>query len=106
MMKEQPAKPTFLLTVLFAIWAMCFAYSFVSFAVTAPSGDGFTRGLNRISSFLGWQGIAGLLSIVLWVLGRSWPRGSSVRRMSVVPIWIALLLLALLIGIVLWANMG
>jgi hypothetical protein len=41
-----------------ALWLLLFVTSFVAFFVIEPTGDGFTRGLNRLASFLTWQGAA------------------------------------------------
>lgn len=104
MMTERPATPIFLLTVLYALWLMCFVYSFISFAVVEPPGEGFAVGMNRILSFLGWQGIAGLLSIAVWALGKGWSRRSGVRRLTRLPIGLTLLLSAMLFGMILWSG--
>lgn len=93
-----------LLTALFALWVFAFGYAFFIFATTTPTGDSFTRGMNRITSYLGWQGVAGMISIALIAIGRSWPKGSAVRRMSGVPLTLAVLHIAAIIGIILWAR--
>ena len=95
-----------LLTGLMALWALAFAYAFVAFWTTAPSGDGFGRGLNRVVTYLGWQGIAGMLAVAIWGVGRGWPKGSSARRLSAVPIALALLHALAIAAIVLWARFG
>lgn len=46
-------------------WAASFAASFVHAAMTAPTGDGFTRGLNRVGIWLGWQVVALVVAIVV-----------------------------------------
>jgi hypothetical protein len=95
----------FLLTLLFAVWAMAFAYSFHVFAIAAPSGDGFARGLNRVMQFLGWQGVAGVVAVAVFGVSRAWPKGSAVRRMGAVPLFLAGLLVAAILGTILWARM-
>ena len=47
-----------------AVWLVLFLASFVVLQVTPPTGDGFTRGLNRIASFMTWQGAAFGLAMV------------------------------------------
>ena len=47
-----------------AAWLLLFLASFVVLQMTPPAGDGFTRGLNRIASFLTWQGAAFALAMV------------------------------------------
>lgn len=93
-----------LLTALFAAWVFAVGYAFFSFATTNPSGDGFTRGMNRVTAYLGWQGAAGMISFALFAVGRGWPKGSAVRRMSVFPLAIAFLHVAAILGVVLWAR--
>ncbi len=92
------------LTVLFAAWVFAFCYAFFSFTTQTPTGDGFTRGMNRITTYLGWQGVAGMLGLAIFAVGRSWPKRSTVRVMSIVPIGLALLHVAAIIGIILWVR--
>ena len=99
-------EPRFLLTVFAALWVMAYVYSFVVFATTAADDIGFTRGMNRISAFLGWQGVAGLLAFCLFGTSRSWPKGSSVRRNAAVPSMLAILLILGIFGVFIWAALG
>ena len=92
------------LTVLLALWAAAFGYAFVSYALTPPAGDGFVRGLNRVTAYLGWQGIAGMLSIPVFALGRAWPKGSPVRSMSRLPIGVAVAHMVVIVGVIVWAG--
>lgn len=93
----------FMLTALFAIWALAYAYSFAAYGLTEPSGDGFTRGMNRVSLFLGWQGIAGVLAVAIFGVSRNWPDATSVRRLGSVPLALAGLKIAVLTGFFVWA---
>lgn len=93
-----------LLTVLFATWLIAFGYAFFSFAATQPRGDGFVRGMNRVTSYLGWQGIAGMISVAIFSVGRGWTKGTTIRRMSLVPITVAFLHVAAIGGVILWAR--
>ena len=95
-----------LLTVLMAVWVLVFGYAFVAFWTTAPTGDGFGRGLNRVVTYLGWQGIAGMLAVAIWGVGRSWPKGAGARRLSAVPLALALLHAVAIAAIVAWARFG
>ncbi|MEL6642932.1 MAG: hypothetical protein AAFQ79_03285 [Pseudomonadota bacterium] len=92
------------LMFLFALWLLAFGYSFVAYTTTEATGDGFVRGVNRVGAFFGWQGVAGLLAIAIWGVGRRWPKGSPVRRMSLIPIGLALLLVAGVVGVIVWAR--
>ena len=102
---EAEDKLRFLLTVLAAIWLMAFVYSFASVLLIEPEGTGFTRGLNRVKSFLGWQGIAGLVGIGVFGVSRAWGKGAPVRRLGVVPLGLALLLVLGILGVIAWAAM-
>ncbi len=95
-----------LLMGLLAAWALAWGYSFVAFATTAPTGDGFGRGLNRVTLFFGWQLAAALPAFAAWVIGRGWPKGSGVRFVSRVPIQLALGLAAVVAGLILWARLA
>lgn len=88
------------LMILGSAWALAWAGSFVVAWLTEPEGEGFARGLNRVTAFLGWQGIAALLAVAIWGVGRSWPPGSSVRRLSRAPFSLAALLAAALAAVI------
>lgn len=96
----------FWVTLLFALWALAFGYAFVAFLTTAPTGEGFVRGSNRVLAYLGWQGIAATLALGLWGAARGWPRGTSARRLSAVPLLLALLHVAAILGVIAWARLG
>ena len=89
---------------LLALWCAAWAYSIVFLINVEPIGDGFTRGLNRVSGCLGWQGVAGMLAFAVWGVGLGFPKRSGIRRISAVPLGMALALILLLIGFVVWAR--
>ena len=93
-----------ILTILFAAWLMAFLYAFFSFATLAPTGDGFGRGLNRVTSYLGWQGIAGAIAFAVFGVSRAWPKGSGVRSLGSVPLVIAALHVLAIVAVVVWAG--
>jgi hypothetical protein len=65
----------------------------VGFALAAdPTGDGFTRGLNRLTGFVGWQGGGDDPRAGAWLSARGLPRGDRLRWLARVPGWWALLL--------------
>lgn len=98
------ARPYFLLTLLFALWAGAFLYGFFAFYMAEPEASGLAWGANRIRSFLGWQGIAGLLALWVFALSRAWGAGTSVRRLARVPLGLALCLMAAIAGVIVWAS--
>lgn len=91
---------------LLTLWAVTWGLSFYALATTEPTGDGFLRGTNRMSAFLGWQLAAALPAFGAWGLGRDWPKGSSVRQLSGVPLQLALGLAAVIGGLILWAVLA
>ena len=94
---------TMMLMALMALWLAAYGYSIVHLLTTAPIGSGFTRGLNRITGFLGWQGVAGMLAFGCWGLGWSFPKRSGIRRASAVPIILAAALVLVLLGMAMFA---
>jgi hypothetical protein len=65
-----------LIVVFFLVWAALVARGFIVYFETAPTGDGFVRGLNRAGLFFAWQGAALLAAAVGWIAGlRSKARG-------------------------------
>ena len=87
-----------------AAWALAWAGSFAAFAMSEPAGEGFVRGLNRITGFLGWQGVAAMLAFAVWGAGRGWPARHPVRRASLIPLARAAVLAVGLLAVVLWAR--
>ncbi|WP_425416976.1 hypothetical protein [Oricola indica] len=90
--------------VLLAVWAGLFIWSFIQFSITEPTGDSFTRGLNRVTGFLGWQLAAGLVAVPVFFLGRGHPRGSGLRWASRLPAAAALALVLAIVGFIVWGN--
>jgi hypothetical protein len=91
---------------LLALWAVAWGVSFFAFATMAPEGDGFGRGLNRMTAFLGWQMAAAIPAFGAWEVGRDWPKGSGVRHVSRVPLQLAAGLAAVIGGLVFWAVLA
>jgi hypothetical protein len=87
-----------------ALWVLVFAGSFVVPWLTPASGDGFTRGLNRITGFFGWQLAAGVVAVVVWVLGSRFGRKSAARRISRLPAAAFGLLVVAVLAVILAAN--
>ena len=83
--------------LLFALWAALYAGSFLVATHTTPDGDGFTRGMNRITVFLQFQLGAGVSAAIAWWAGRLLPRGWQ-RWLSRLPAMMTVALF-LLIGV-------
>ena len=77
---------------LMVIWLAVFGWSFWVFFNTPPEGDGFTRGMNRVTDFLSWQVVATLLALGVTVTGKVFARGSGLRWLSRIPAACAILL--------------
>lgn len=98
------ARENRLVVLLLVLWAGLFAWSFVGLSTTEATGDGFTRGWNRIVAFLLWQFAAGIVAVPVYMVGRERSSGSGLRWASRVPLALAIALIATITGIVLWAR--
>lgn len=87
-----------LLWSLFALWLLTYAWSFVVFQTTDPTGDSFTRGLNRVSAFLGWQVSAAVIGVPVWFLGRMNGNTSVASWFTRLPLVLASLLIIIPVG--------
>ena len=94
----------FVFTALYAGWVIVFAYAFVAYANAPYEGAGFPDGLNKPAVFLGWQGIAGVLAFAVFGVSRLWPRGASARTLGNIPLIVAALLAASVVGFIFWAE--
>lgn len=88
-----------LLWSLFALWLLTYGWSFVVFQTTEPTGDSFTRGLNRISVFLGWQVSAAVIGVPVWFLGRMNSKTSIASWFTRLPLVLAGLLIVIPVGL-------
>jgi len=95
-----------ILIVLLLLWAAIYLTSFVIPALSEATGDGFTRGMNRVTAFFGWQIVAGVLGLIIWMLGRSEEMSTSMRWITRLPVLLASALLIVTIGIILWAALA
>jgi hypothetical protein len=68
--------------MLVGLWAVLFATSFIMGVTIPPEGDGFTRGANRVSAVLIWQGVALLVALVALFVGGEGetPKGQLLAR--------------------------
>jgi drug/metabolite transporter (DMT)-like permease len=82
---------------LLTLWVVLWSLSFYAAATLPSDGEG-----SRMFAFLGLQSAASLPAFAAWVLGRRWPRGSSVRMVVRVPLQLALGLGAVVGGLMLW----
>ena len=87
-----------LLISLLALWFAAWGYSLSFFLSAVDAVDGSAQRENRVVGFLGWQGIAGIIAFACFAVGRSFAKGSGSRRISAVPLGMALMVVFLLIG--------
>lgn len=84
---------------LLALWLAAYGYSIVVLLGTDPPMDGVARSTDRWTVFLGWQGVAGITATAIWGVGRGFPKRTGIRRISAVPLGMAL---ALVILVLVW----
>ena len=80
-----------LIWLLLVLWFAVYAWSVLYYLLTPATGDGFTRGLNRLSGFMTWQMVAAGVAVAIWIAGRRFAIGSRARRISRGPALFALL---------------
>lgn len=85
----------FLLMALGALWLMTFAYAFVAYSNTHFEWN--------IAVYLGWQSIAGIAAVAIYGVGLAWEKGSATRRLSRLPVIVALLQTIAILAIFAWA---
>lgn len=94
--------------VLAAAWLCAIAISVLTFLTTAPTGDGFTSGLNRAMVFLGWQAgaliLAVLVAIVTLRLPR--PRDATVLAIGLVPGFVSVMMVLTVGAFIAWAALS
>jgi hypothetical protein len=72
---------------LLLLWLVFMALSGASL-LAEPLGDGFTRGLNRVTGFLGWQIAGAVLALALWLSSGTLEKGRPMRRICRIPgVW-------------------
>jgi len=88
---------------LLILWALIWIASILIPVFQEPTGDSFTRGLNRIGTFFGLQILAALVGLVLLALR---PKQGPYRWLTLVPLILAIALVLALAAIVMWARMS
>jgi hypothetical protein len=88
-----------------AVWAATMILSVVYPMSISPTGDGFTRGLNRVTAFFSWQIGGAIIALSIWMQGRSLTN-RALRWLSRIPVLWSLILTSLVIGTIIWAKMN
>ncbi len=92
--------------ILSGLWALVYMGSIVVLQTTEPTGDGFTRGLNRLTAFLSWQVFAAVIAVGVWIAGNGLPKGSQARLFSRIPAALAAILILVISGVIIFAGYG
>lgn len=77
------------LKILLLLWLAVMAGSFLAFQLTAETGDGFTRGLNRVLAFVGWQFAGLIIALICLFLRARVEWGRPLRWIALVPALVA-----------------
>jgi cell division protein FtsW (lipid II flippase) len=94
----------FLVRLLLVIWLLLFAGSLIVPYFTGTTGDGLTRGLNRIAIFLQFQIAAAFVAMVIWWLGLVFEKKTAARWLSRTPALLAFALFLFIAGLLAYAN--
>ena len=81
------------------LWAGSWLWSVGQYVLTEPTGAGFSRGLNRVASFFGWQFAAGAVAVIIWLVGVPAARSPGYRWAARIPVILALVPLLLVAGV-------
>ena len=72
-------KSTLPILIASGAWLICFLLSFFLWWLTAPTGDSFARGMNRLMILLGWQAVGFLFAIASGIMAFSMSQRISSR---------------------------
>ncbi len=89
------------------LWVFVFAMAFVAPRLIEATGDGFTRGMNRLGAFLLWQlgafAISVFLAVFTWTVlkPKRW-----IRWVYSIPLLLHLCSVLLIVGFIAYSNMS
>lgn len=95
-----------LIWVLLADWALAYATSIGAFLSLESTGGGFTRGLNRLMAFFGWQIVAGAFASAVWLAARNQDHTPFRRWLVRLPALMAGLLVILVMVVITLARLS
>lgn len=86
------------------LWLGFFVISFVVFNATGPSGDGFSRSMDRAGALLAWQSgaMAAALAALAFTLCQKVPRGFGLSFAGLVPMIVMALELIAVVVLAIW----
>ncbi len=101
---EKQDSKTLLLMGLLALWLAVYGYSIIYYLTTGDKSSATLPGLSRVAGFMGWQGVAGMIAFGCWGIGWSFPKSSGIRRISAVPLGMALALVLAVLGMAVFGG--
>ncbi|WP_428409242.1 hypothetical protein [Hyphococcus sp.] len=100
---------TFIIWTCAIVWVALAVQGVFAYMTLEPSGDGFTRGLNRVMEFLRWEAIALAAAVIGFLAGRNRPKGDLSHFAARWPLYLSggffLLLIVLYVGAVIAARL-
>ncbi len=97
-----------LIWVLLIVWAALVFQGFNAYMSLEATGSGFTRGSNRISAFLQWQGYGLIAAVAASIAGRIASATGPARFASRIPLWLSggffVLLIVLFAGLLIYTR--
>ena len=89
------------------LWLALFVLSFVTYNSVSPSGDGFTRGMDRAGAMLAWQAgaMAAAVTALVLVLRHKPPRGIGLSLAGLGPMLVMVVELIAVVALVVWVVM-
>lgn len=105
-MPDAPRISRLAIPILAGLWLVLFVGSFVAAWLAEPTGDGFTRGLNRVEDFFGWQFWGFVAALVCAIVTKydGQQLGRRLRQVGYAPLVIDLVLIGLLVLLVFWMR--
>lgn len=81
---------------LIILWLGATALSVLAPIIIEPTGDGFTRGINRLYAIVGWQAVATLVAAFAWIFAKLKLEGHPAwKRWTCRPLFVQLALFLL-----------
>lgn len=95
-----------LLWGLLLVWALTYVGSFLGAYFAPITGDGFTRGLNRMAVFMIGQFQAGMYGLIVAILARRQQAIGARLWLFRIPLILATIMALLVIGTMVFAAIG
>lgn len=97
-----------LLVLVLVVWGFLVYSGFNAYQTIEASGSGFTRGSNRVSAFLQWQGLALLAGVAASIIGRAAKMTGAVRYVARLPLFLSggffAFLIFIFVAMLIWSR--